>query len=389
MRYLRTTLLALTAVAAIAVASPMASAMTIEPRYDDDETPCSSVSLSGTDVDGGCLLHATSEGGVAVKNHTFGVEATIATCSSEFHARIDEAGEGYVLEQVLTNPPGLTCTAQACKSSGEQQPWPMHVLDAGGGEEALGMTVCLEPLGGGTDATCELDLPFYETEDENVYEVGGEEVAAHGGGGFNCEVEGHWNTEVGATHDGEEEEEIALFAPVSIISTTPRPAVTPYNGDLLVKFTSVISTVPIGPRSCSTVEWKPHVVSPSAPPAASYIDQFNFASFTCDGTVQGKAPISNWKGTINHSAMTMTFTDVDIEDIGLYTCRYKGNITGDVVNPTGASPMTITFNAGSDTLPKIAGPAFPLCSNSAGIGGTYQVHTTPGAANVWLTWMNV
>jgi hypothetical protein len=200
------------AVATIACVTP-AAAQTLEVKQENG-SHCPSVTLTGTDVNGGCLTHATSEGTGELRKHVFGIESHVTSCASEFYFRVESDGSGYILEQVLS---GAGCNRQACKDGlGEQQPWKASGLEgmppgATEGTEYLTSTFCAEPIGGGQDELCEFDIPFQSYENQHRQEYGhAAEISSHGTAGFRCELISHWNTETGGSHDGQAEQEVTV-----------------------------------------------------------------------------------------------------------------------------------------------------------------------------------
>jgi hypothetical protein len=138
----------------------------------------------------------------------FGIESHITSCNNEFAGRVAGNATGQIFEQVLT---GASCSRQACKTGSEGNPWP-----ASGSENTAGVSpqgflttnFCVEPVGGGTDETCEIDVPFNSYSNQHRQEYGQVgEMSSHGISGFRCELVGHWNSETGGTHDGQAEQE--------------------------------------------------------------------------------------------------------------------------------------------------------------------------------------
>jgi hypothetical protein len=215
-------LLAVTALAAMAFAATSASAQTLEITNEAGGAHCSAVSLSGTDVNGGCLTHATSEANIELRKHVFGIESHITSCNNEFAGRVSEDATGYIFEQVLS---GASCTRQACKPAGEGTPWAASGSEGSflEGEEFLTTNFCVEPVGGGTDETCEIDVPLDDgTAGNHVQEYGhASEMSSHGITGFRCELTGHWISETGGTHDGDPEQEGVISHIDSLITVTP------------------------------------------------------------------------------------------------------------------------------------------------------------------------
>jgi hypothetical protein len=199
----RSMLLAGLVIAVAGVIAGPASALTI--TNEATGLACGTATASGTGATGGCLGHMTSEsGGVVLKKHVFGVESTISTCSMEFHTRTSTNGTGFAIEQVLS---GAGCTRQSCKSAGgEAQAWAASGTESASAQEGgefITTNFCVEPVGGGTDETCEIDLAFNETATLHRYEAGhAAEMPGHGISGFKCELGAHWNGESGGTHDG-------------------------------------------------------------------------------------------------------------------------------------------------------------------------------------------
>lgn len=213
-------LLAVMAIAATVVAVPAASGQlqenheTLEYLQESIGTHCPAVSKpTAHTVSGGCLIHASSEAGVELRKHVFGVESHLTSCQNEFQGRVNEDAEGFIINQALT---GASCQRQPCKEAGQAQgtPWPAHgdeahkatvpkagetgVPSIAGHREVLTASLCIEPIGGGADETCELDFPANQVGGTHAGEYGdAAELASHGVGGFRCEVVGHWNSETG------------------------------------------------------------------------------------------------------------------------------------------------------------------------------------------------
>jgi hypothetical protein len=200
-------LLAVMALAAMAFAASTASAQSLELTDEATGAHCPAVTLNGTDVDGGCLTHATSESAIELRKHVFGIESHITSCNNEFAGRVSEDAQGYIFEQVLS---GAGCARQACKPTGEGTPWAASGAEntGTGAQGFLTTDFCVEPVGGGTDETCEIDVPFnaYSNQHRQEYGQAGE-MSSHGISGFRCELVGHWNSETGGTHDGQAEQE--------------------------------------------------------------------------------------------------------------------------------------------------------------------------------------
>jgi hypothetical protein len=200
-------LLAMAASAAMAFAASSASAQNLELVNEATGVHCPAVTLSGSDVNGGCLAHATSEGTIELRKHVFGIESHITGCNNEFAGRFNEDANGYIFEQVLT---GASCSRQACKDGGgEGTPWAASAIEIPILRATMTTNFCVEPNGGGTDETCEIDIPLVEVPKGQHRPEFGQvaEMPSHGISGFRCELVGHWNSEVGGAHDGDAEQE--------------------------------------------------------------------------------------------------------------------------------------------------------------------------------------
>lgn len=186
-------LLAVMAIAAMAAVAPNAFGQSVE--VTDEATAgahCPTLAA------GGCTAHGSSTGNVVLTAHIFGIESTVTTCTNEFDLVTDEDGNGRLQNQVLAGP---NCTRQPCQVSGATQPWPGVASEPANGQLRLTVNFCVEPIGGGTDTTCELEVPFRSTGDHD-YEfgnVGGTEIPCHGTAGFRGEVTGHWISEIDST----------------------------------------------------------------------------------------------------------------------------------------------------------------------------------------------
>lgn len=195
----------------IAGAAPPPPVPDLEVEDEATGNHCADVTTSGTDVNGGCLTHASSEGNIELRKHVFGIESHITNCSHEFAARVGEDMTGDVLEQALA---GASCSRQACKDgAGEGFPWSLTGSEGVGLEAAqfVTATFCVEPVGGGTGEVCEIDVPFDAYASQHRQEYGhATEISAHGSTGMRCELIGHWNSETGGTHDGQTEQELVV-----------------------------------------------------------------------------------------------------------------------------------------------------------------------------------
>jgi len=208
MRWRPSLLVVLTVAAMTFMASP-ASAEPLELVDEASDSSCPTVTVSGVDVEGGCLVHATSDGLVELRAHVFGVEVATASCNIEVHGRFDDEAEGEFFEQLFS---GANCPYRACEDApGEANPWPAVGTDVAG-QPILTVQLCVEPTSGGADQPCELDLPLNPADEEgHSHELGGPtEVAGHGTAGFRCEVLGQWTTEVGGVQASDDEQGVVI-----------------------------------------------------------------------------------------------------------------------------------------------------------------------------------
>jgi hypothetical protein len=213
-------LLAVMALAATAIAAPAALAQsnpenheTLELRNKATGAHCPAVTKpTAHTVAGGCFTHTKSQGEWEFRKHVFGIESHFTSCEVEFYERLNEDGEGYMLHQSFSHP---SCVRRPCQEPSpetEPTPWPAHLDELhkpgvngetgltspiGGHTEILTFNFCVEPIGGGTDETCEIDVAFNQTATPSQYEGGGagSEMASHGISGFRCEIVGHYITE--------------------------------------------------------------------------------------------------------------------------------------------------------------------------------------------------
>jgi len=200
----RHALLTLFVAAVAALAAPSAAFAQLEVTDEATGQHCGSVSVSAHAVSGGCKSHFTGE--VEYWMHVFGVETLVTRCQKEITLYWNEERliTGYSV--VLFNEPfGDPCTRRSCREAGGgEQPWPGDSSEAGGGE-SIRLTSCIEPLGGGTDQVCTVDLPLVDTSDHSFQIGDGTEVPGVGTAGFRCEevaelhVEATPNAEAGET----------------------------------------------------------------------------------------------------------------------------------------------------------------------------------------------
>lgn len=219
MHMLRTMLLLAIALTAMAMTASTTAAQTLEVIDEATGNHCPSVTATGTDVDGGCLIHINSEGNVELRKHVFGVESHLYSCPHEHAVRIDEDGNGRFLEQqIFSGGGGGGCPHVACETepNPEKRPWPIASFEGTPqgvveGAEYITLFPCFENPGGGAESPCEMDVPFQTAENQHRVELGhATEMSAHGVSGFKCELVAHWNTETGGSHDGTSEKEVTV-----------------------------------------------------------------------------------------------------------------------------------------------------------------------------------
>jgi hypothetical protein len=205
------TVMVVAAATAIGASTALAAALEVK-NEKAAGVHCPAVTLSGTDVDGGCLIHAKSENfgrgaGVEFRKHVFGIESHITRCDFEFWGRVDEDATGYGFEQQLS---GANCTRKACDEESESIQWVAVAGEIAPQTETMTMGFCFEnSFNDEGDESCEVDLPFknnpatdHRTELGSALAV---EFSGHGVSGFRCELAGHWNSEASGTvsHDGQ------------------------------------------------------------------------------------------------------------------------------------------------------------------------------------------
>lgn len=371
-----------------------AVAETLELKNESTGNHCSAVSLSGTDVDGGCLTHATSNAGVVLRKHVFGIESNITTCDNEFAGRLSEDAEGYLLEQVLT---GAGCSRQACKPSSEATPWAAHGFEGTPqgvteGDEYLTMNFCAEPVGGGTDETCEIDVPFQTYEQQHRQEYGHtSEMGSHGISGFRCELVGHWTSETGGTHDGAAEQQITLGDPAQELwldSSYSDPADEISSSDYGTNIDLTSGSVTFDTANdvtCDEAFVQATVVENAAPP------ELAIGSVLLSGCEDsGNNDVEVFTDTA--TPWTATWSDIDtftltgvliqlVEPSSSRTCTY-GNSGSPFLNDWTDAASSTLMSSGAP-LTKLAGDAG--CASSGTTGATYTISASSGPnSNLWL-----
>jgi hypothetical protein len=213
-------LLALTALAAMALAAPSAFAqgpeteplavpastdlsVTAEPAG----TACSAVTPATPPVSGvfttagGCVVHGGGNN-IVLSGHLFGIESTDSTCTVEFDLRTDGSGRGYLAHQEFTTGTTGTCTRKPCDQAtftspqSEGRPWRGYASESqtGAPEETIRVLFCVEDrdADGGNRRHCNVVVPFTETANHR-YPFTANDVNASGTP--RCEINGTFTTE--------------------------------------------------------------------------------------------------------------------------------------------------------------------------------------------------
>jgi hypothetical protein len=170
-------LFALVVVAVMAFAASTVSAQGIQVANED----AVGQPLCGDGVTAeGCLIHA--EGEILLGGHAFGIEATVSGCHYELEAHIEGNGGISFESVVLTDHPGVDdCVRQPC-----QLPW-LGNIEEETGNESVHYLFCIEPVGGGSDQVCDVEVPF-ETTGDHQYHLVFDDLA--GSSTLSCELGG-------------------------------------------------------------------------------------------------------------------------------------------------------------------------------------------------------
>jgi len=186
------------AMAAMAFAVPSASGQTLEATSETTGEHCSAVTVVGHTPEGGCPIHAMSEGGVIIRMHVFGIESTVTTCDEEIHGVSDGDTNGYGFSQVIS---GNGCGREPCEEpDGSQEVWPAQGNEGSthaGFDASARVSICVATTPDMNETRCSADIPWRETGEESHQFEGGEssEMPGIGTAGNRCEVIGHWLTE--------------------------------------------------------------------------------------------------------------------------------------------------------------------------------------------------
>jgi hypothetical protein len=167
-------LLAATAIAMLAIATPAANA--IEVTDEPTGNHCSEVSVSADGehtVSGGCEIHVATEPDTSFDfsgHWEDSGEVVFTQCGNEFNARLHESGNGLIYDQELT---GASCGLEACDEANHANiPWPANLMEFGA-FEALQYTFCIRGVQqeGTQGNPCTLYIPLV-TDSDHEYEFG-------------------------------------------------------------------------------------------------------------------------------------------------------------------------------------------------------------------------
>jgi hypothetical protein len=177
-KYMRATrklfLVGALALAALAMMASSASAVTI--LQEPGNTPCEAGPVLDTHVvDGGCHADFGDADGIPLYVHTGAAEVVLQVCTWSFEARLDRAGNGYVTNQVFSNPPPPappdSCTRTPCDEANMAKlAWPLNITATNSLETVFCMRTI--PAGEGQGRTlCHIVLPI--SGSAHTYTVGG------------------------------------------------------------------------------------------------------------------------------------------------------------------------------------------------------------------------
>ena len=138
-------MVAMTAVAALAFSASAASAQTVEVENETTGLHCSNFTMVGHDpVGASCTVQAVSVGTANLYQHTGVSEVLFSQCNNNFEAAFNEAGAGFIYNQVLT-PEAGACGREPCDEaapSHENLAWPAQLSEGPNGLQ-LEVTFCL------------------------------------------------------------------------------------------------------------------------------------------------------------------------------------------------------------------------------------------------------
>lgn len=177
----------------------------IEVRNENGNFHCVAVTQpTAHTVDGGCLLHASSVVPARLYQHITTpvvAEVNFSTCNNEFHARINEGGTGFILNQVLTNVTPGSCGITGCdevEPSHADRTWPVRIEETAG-QEFLHLVFCTRTLaaGEGFGTSCEVRLPITRVGHTYTFGPVTETPCLNNPPGAIIELSGQWQTETG------------------------------------------------------------------------------------------------------------------------------------------------------------------------------------------------
>jgi hypothetical protein len=165
-KYMRATrklfLVGALALAALAMMASSASAVTI--LQEPGNTPCEDgPTLDGHEVTGGCHADFGDADGIPLLLHTGAAEVQLSNCAVSLEARVDGNGDGWVTNQVFSNPPAPapanSCTRTPCDEVDMfRLAWPLNITATNSLETAF----CLRaiPAGESQGQFCHVVLPI-------------------------------------------------------------------------------------------------------------------------------------------------------------------------------------------------------------------------------------
>jgi len=170
-------LFAVTALAAMAFATPAMATEAISVVTEDGGQNCTTAT---------CTAHIVNEGGIELTGHVFGFPIHQLDCNNEYDLAVNAVGEGNISGFSFTPGDADCADIVACNT-----PWPLH------GEETatpntgiLDVTVCFDtPL---ISCEGELDITLNKIDGDHRYEAVANDARI---GNTICEVTGHWAVE--------------------------------------------------------------------------------------------------------------------------------------------------------------------------------------------------
>jgi hypothetical protein len=151
------------ALAALAMMASSASAVTI--LQEPGNTGCEDGPVLDTHVvTGGCHADFGDADGIPLLLHTGAAEVQISNCAVSLEARVNSNGDGYVTNQVFSNPPppapANSCTRRPCDEADMAVlAWPLDVFAT----NSLESVFCLRTIQAGEGqghTLCHIILPI-------------------------------------------------------------------------------------------------------------------------------------------------------------------------------------------------------------------------------------